>query len=65
MIAAIPMHSGKYFEFNKNFKVGDKVYWLGHDWVHGFLYGEKYVADKDMVKHKKDLQLYKKIKRVK
>tara|TARA_R110000772_G_scaffold80421_2_gene171609 strand:+ start:378 stop:638 length:261 start_codon:yes stop_codon:yes gene_type:complete len=59
----INIHKKKGHYYNKDFKVGDKVYWLGHDWVYGFLYGETYIADQEMVDKKEHLWMYKRIKR--
>ncbi len=48
-------------KFTTEFRLGDTVYWLGHDGVHGFWHGEAYVADEDMIKYKDELKLYKKL----
>ena len=35
--------------FTKHFQPGDKVFWLGHDNVHGLLHGQEVIADEKMV----------------
>ena len=47
--------------FDKNFKEGDEIYWLGHDWVFGFMHGEKFTADKQAVEKKEALQFWNKV----
>ena len=51
--------------FTKEFKEGDKVYWLGHDGVYGCLFGCIYEADKEMVEKKNDISFWKCIKKIK
>ncbi len=46
------------YDWDKNFKIGDTVYYFGHDFVGGFLYGHKYKADQEMVDKKENLQFY-------
>jgi len=35
--------------FTKHFQAGDKVFWLGHDNIHGLLHGQEVEADEKMV----------------
>ena len=51
--------------FNKNFKVGDEIYFLGHDGVGGFWYGNIITANEELVRKKDNLQFYKLIGRLK
>lgn len=51
--------------FTKEFKEGEKVYWLGHDGVYGCMFGCQYEADKEMIEKKNELNFWKKIKTIK
>ena len=56
---------GKYRAFTKNFKLGDEVYFLGHDGVGGFWYGDIITADEELMRKKENLHFYKMIGRLK
>ena len=45
--------------FTKDFEVGDKIMWLGHDGVYGYLYGETYVATQEHIDKKEDMPMWK------
>ena len=47
--------------YTKDYKIGDKVYWLGHDGVHGFWYEWDYIADQSMIDNKDHLDMYKRV----
>ena len=47
--------------FSKDFKVGDKITWLGHDNVFGLMHGEKFTADQEAVDKKEDFSFWLKI----
>ena len=42
-------------------KLGDEVFYLGHDGVGGWWYGDKTIADQELVDKAKNLQFYKKV----
>jgi hypothetical protein len=47
--------------FSKDFVVGDKISWLGHDGVYGLLHGQEIVANEEDVKRKNQSSFWKKI----
>jgi len=57
----IDLHSSKAGLFTKNFKKGDKITWLGHDGVYGFMYGWEFVAEQETVDKKGDFPFWKKV----
>lgn len=58
----IPSLSGNLFAFTKDgIKVGDEVFFLGHDGVGGFYHGDKIKADQELVNNSQNLQFYKKV----
>jgi hypothetical protein len=60
----IDMHSRYAGIFTKDFKVGDKIMWLGHDGVYGYLYGYEYTATQEHVDKKEDMWMWKKIGKI-
>ena len=58
----VPTFSGNAFAFTrKGIKVGDEVYYLGHDGVGGWQHGDTHIADQELVDKAEDLQFYKKV----
>jgi hypothetical protein len=47
--------------FDKEYKEGDLIYWLGHDLVFGLIHGQTLIADKEAVESKDKLSFWKKI----
>ena len=47
--------------FDKEYKEGDLIYWLGHDGVYGFLHGEEKRASKEDVNIKNQLPFWRKV----
>jgi hypothetical protein len=54
---------GSYEEgiYTKDFKIGDKITWLGHDGVFGYLHGQEFIAEQEHVDKKDDFPAYKKV----
>ena len=62
----VPVFSGNGFAFTrKGIKVGDEVYYIGHDGVGGWQHGYTHIADQELVDKAEDLQFYKKVAIVK
>jgi hypothetical protein len=63
-VACLELFSGHRFAWTKDFEVGDEVYWLGHDGVGGWWYGDKHIADAELI-HKNrlggNIPFYKKV----
>lgn len=63
---AVPILTKNIFAFTrKGIKIGDEVYFLGHDGVGGWMYGDKTIADQELVDKAENLQFYKKVGTVK
>jgi len=48
-IHRLSIFSTRFYAFIEDFKVGDDVYWFGHDNVYAFMNSQKYTATQDMV----------------
>jgi len=57
----IDWHSQFTGVYTKDYKVGDKITWLGHENVHGYSYGEEYICSQEHFDLRGDHPVYKKI----
>jgi hypothetical protein len=64
-IVRVNLHDKHRFAFTKNFKLGDEVYYLGHDGVGGWWHGDTTTADEELMRKKDNLDFYKKVSKIK
>jgi len=55
------LEKDRYAFSRKDIKLGDEVFYLGHDGVGGWWYGNKTIADQELVDKAENLQFYKKV----
>jgi hypothetical protein len=63
-VERINLHDNHRYAWTKNFKLGDTVYYLGHDGVGGWWHGDTTKADQEMMEKKNNLHFYKKVGKI-
>ena len=63
-IERLDLHSKKRYAWTRDFKLGDQVYYLGHDGVGGWWHGNETTADEEMMRKKHNLHFYKKVSKI-
>jgi hypothetical protein len=57
-LEAYEPYASKLGVFTKDFVVGDRIRWLGHDHVHGLLHGQEITANCEAVEKRLDLPFF-------